>query len=209
MIDQRGKVNPTIHRGTGAGTDKASKIDPVFSRGMLAALPNLRAFAISLCGNTDQADDLVQDTVVKAWDHADRFQEGSNLRAWLFTILRNTYFSHYRKRRREFEDKDGARAAELVALPSQQAHVDLEDFRRALETLPIEQREALILVGAAGFSYEEAAEICKCAVGTLKSRVNRARVRLSRMLAIASSSDFGAGGVLDAVVTPARIGRLG
>lgn len=186
-----------------------TEISPKFKRELLAALPNLRAFAISLCGNTDHADDLVQDTMVKAWDNAARFQEGSNLRAWLFTILRNTYFSYYRKHRREFEDRDGARAAELVILPNQDAHVDLEDFRRALETLPIEQREALILVGAAGFSYEEAAAISKCAVGTLKSRVNRARARLTRKLAINSASDFSAGAAIEAVVAQTHVTRLG
>ena len=181
---------------------------PAFKSDLLALLPNLRAFAISLCGNADQADDLVQDTLVKAWDHMDSFQEGSNLRAWLFTILRNTYFSQYRKRRREFEDRDGSKPTELAVLPGQQSHVDLQDFRRALDTLPPDQREALILVGAAGFSYEEAASICDCAVGTIKSRVNRARARLTQSLAITSAHDFGPEAVIESVVAQGRGSRL-
>lgn len=177
-----------------------------FKSGLLALLPNLRAFAISLCGNADQADDLVQDTLVKAWDHMASFQQGTNLRAWLFTILRNTYFSQYRKRRREFDDRDGSRVAELAVLPGQQSHVDLQDFRRALDTLPPDQREALILVGAAGFSYEETASICGCAIGTIKSRVNRARARLSQSLAITSVHEFGAEAVIESVVAQGRSG---
>lgn len=164
---------------------------PALKQSLLALIPNLRAFAISLCGDADRADDLVQDTLVRAWDHLNKFQEGTNLRAWLFTILRNTYFSHYRKRRREVEDKEGARAAELAVLPEQYGHLDLEDFRRALNTLPADQREALILVGAAGFSYEEAANVCGCAVGTIKSRVNRARSRLATLLAVDDVGDLG------------------
>ena len=182
---------------------------PEFRAQLLALLPNLRAFGISLCGSADLAHDLVQDTLVKAWDNIGSFQEGTNLRAWLFTILRNTYFSHYRKRRREFEDRDGSRAMELAVLPTQQAHIDLQDFRRALDLLPPEQREALVLVGAAGFSYEDAASISGCAVGTIKSRVNRARVRLVQLLAITSTDDFGPGAVIESVVSQTRTSRAG
>lgn len=175
-----------------------------FKKELLTLLPNLRAFAISLCSNSDQADDLVQETLVKAWDHMGSFQAGTNLRAWLFTILRNTYFSQYRKRRREIDDRDGTRMSELSVLPAQQSHVDLQDFRQALDTLPPDQREALILVGAAGFSYEETAAICGCAVGTIKSRVNRARARLSQHLSIASASEFGPESVMESVVVQGR-----
>ena len=146
-------------------------------RQCLGLIPNLRAFAVSLCGDIERADDLVQETLLKAWNHLDSFQEGTNLRAWLFTILRNTYFSECRRRRREVEDRDGNRAADLSVHPEQPGHLDMQDFRRALDVLPPDQREALVLVGAAGFSYEEAAEISGCAVGTIKSRVNRARAR--------------------------------
>jgi RNA polymerase sigma-70 factor, ECF subfamily len=173
---------------------------PALRQNLLSLIPNLRAFAISLSGDADKADDLVQDTLVRAWDHLDKFQEGTNLRAWLFTILRNTYFSHYRKRRREVEDKEGQRAAELAVLPEQHGHLDLQDFRRALATLPPDQREALILVGAAGFSYEEAANVCGCAVGTIKSRVNRARTRLGQVLMISSGAEFGNDPAIEAIV---------
>ena len=149
---------------------------------MLAQLPTLRAFAVSLCGNFDRADDLVQETLLKAWQHLDKFEEGTNLRAWLFTILRNSYFSELRKRHREVEDVDGKMTASLSVAPAQQGHLDMQDFRKALSTLPADQREALVLVGAAGMSYEEAAGVAQCAVGTIKSRVNRARTKLNEIL---------------------------
>jgi RNA polymerase sigma-70 factor (ECF subfamily) len=149
---------------------------------LLAAVPSLRAFAISLTNNIDRADDLVQDTLVRALANLDRFVPGTNLNAWLFTILRNLFHSDYRKRRREVEDVEGGHAARLAVRPEQGAHMDFEDFRAALAKLQPDQREALLLVGASGFSYEDAAEICGVAVGTIKSRVNRARVRLAELL---------------------------
>lgn len=149
---------------------------------LVTAIPNLRAFAVSLSGNPDRADDLVQETLVKAWASLASFSEGTNLTAWLFTILRNIYYSEFRKRRREAPDPDGSIAARLIAPDSQHAHMDLLDLRDALQKLPLDQREALILVAASGMSYEEAAEICACAPGTMKSRVNRARARLSELL---------------------------
>src|SRR6476620_2495615 len=154
-------------------------------------MTNLRAFAVSLCGDRERADDLVQETLFKAWNHLDSFHEGTNLKAWLFTILRNTYFSERRKRRREVEDADGTYAGRLATHPEQHGHMDMQDFRAVLVRLPDDQREALILVGAAGFSYEEAAGICGCAVGTIKSRVNRARTRLAELLHVNSAEDFG------------------
>lgn len=164
---------------------------PQLKADLIAAIPNLRAFAVSLCGNPDRADDLVQETLVKAWSNLTSFAEGTNLAAWLFTILRNIYYSEYRKRRREVADSDGAIAARLATAPAQTGHMDFLDFREALQKLPPDQREALILVGASGFSYEEAAAICECAVGTIKSRVNRARTRLADLLSIDSADDFG------------------
>ena len=158
---------------------------------MLAAVPSLRAFAISLCGNIDRADDLVQETLLRALSHIDSFEPGTNMPAWLFTILRNLFRSEYRKRRREVEDADGSYAESLTSLPNQTSHLELDEFRRALHLLPADQRESLILVGASGFSYEEAAHICGCAVGTIKSRVNRARTRLAEILTIESADDFG------------------
>jgi RNA polymerase sigma-70 factor, ECF subfamily len=160
---------------------------------LIAVIPNLRAFAVSLCGNPDRADDLVQETLVKAWGNLDSFVEGTNLPAWLFTILRNFYYSEYRKRRREVADSDGAIATRLATAPAQNGHMDLLDLHGALQQLPNDQREALILIGASGLSYEEAAGICGCAIGTMKSRVNRARNRLAEILSIHSSSELGQG----------------
>jgi RNA polymerase sigma-70 factor (ECF subfamily) len=150
---------------------------------LVAAIPNMRAFAISLCGNRDRADDLVQEALVKAWNHLDSFQVGTNLKAWLFTILRNAYFSELRKTKREVADSDGLMAARVAVPAEQHAHLDLKDLAKALAQLPADQREALILVGAEGFSYEEAASISGCAVGTVKSRVNRARAKLAQLMA--------------------------
>jgi RNA polymerase sigma-70 factor (ECF subfamily) len=157
-------------------------IDPSLRDAMLQATPNLRAFAISLTSNVDRADDLVQETLMRAIANIQRFQPGTNMQAWLFTILRNLFHSEYRKRRREVEDADGKYAASLTVQPQQGAHLDFDDLRRALTRLPHDQREALLLVGASGFSYEQAAEICGCAVGTIKSRVNRARTRLAELM---------------------------
>ncbi|MGD9668407.1 MAG: sigma-70 family RNA polymerase sigma factor [Hyphomicrobiaceae bacterium] len=158
---------------------------------LIGAVPNMRAFAISLCGDVDRADDLVQETLVKAWKNIDSFEEGTNLKAWLFTILRNTYFSEVRKRRREVCVDDSAIEQRLTVPPEQQGAADLSDFKKALQQLSDDQREALILVGAEGFSYEEVAEIAGCAVGTVKSRVNRARARLSEILGVDDGSEFG------------------
>ena len=147
-------------------------------------LPALRAFAISLTRNLAAADDLVQDTIVKAWTNLDKFEAGSNLRAWLFTILRNTFYSDRRKRRREVADPDGLHAAALFEKPAHDGRLAFTDFRAAFDRLSPEHREVLILVGASGFSYEEAAEMMGVAVGTVKSRANRARLRLCEMLGL-------------------------
>lgn len=157
-------------------------VEPELRDEILASLPSLRAFAISLSGDYSRADDLVQETLMRAWDHNDRFQRGTNLNAWLFTILRNLFHSEYRKRSREVPDPDGTYASQLQSPPEQDARLDLQDFQQALAKLPPEQREALLLIGAEGFSYEDAAAICNVAVGTIKSRVNRARTRLDELL---------------------------
>ena len=136
-------------------------------------IPSLRAFAWSLSRNPADADDLVQETLTKAWTHRDKFEAGTNLRAWLFTILRNTWYTAVSKRRREVADEDGHHAAALSSQPVQEWAVELTALQGALNQLPPEHREALVMVGAAGLSYEEAAEICGCAIGTMKSRVNR------------------------------------
>lgn len=162
-----------------------------FKREMLATLPSLRAFAVSLTGKHDKADDLVQDTVMKAWAKQSSFEMGTNIKAWLFTILRNEFYSQMRKRGREVQDSDGVFTERLSVHPSQYGSMDLEDFKTALAKLPDDQREAIILIGASGFSYEEAAAICECAVGTMKSRVSRARTRLTELLKISGESDYG------------------
>lgn len=156
--------------------------DNAWRDAVVQLIPALRAFAWSLCRNGSDADDLVQESLTKAWTHRSRFEAGTNLRAWLFTILRNTHYTNAVKRRREVQDEDGSHAATLISFPSQDWNLALQGLQKALQSLPTEHREALILVGAAGLSYEEAAAICGCAVGTIKSRVNRARNRLARLM---------------------------
>ncbi|MFN3868089.1 MAG: sigma-70 family RNA polymerase sigma factor [Hyphomicrobiaceae bacterium] len=153
-----------------------------FQTELAALVPNLRAFARSLCGAPDQADDLVQETLVKAWKSQASFAEGSNLKAWLFTILRNAFLSERRKRKWEVPDSDGEHALQVGVNGGQLGHMDMLDFNKAFEQLPDEQKEALVLIGAEGFSYEEAALMCGCAVGTIKSRVNRARNKLAQIM---------------------------
>lgn len=156
---------------------------------VVALIPALRAFAWSLSHNSADADDLVQDTLIKAWTHRAKFEPGTNLRAWLFTILRNTYYTAVVRRRREVADNDGKHAATLFTAPTQDWSVAMKSLQTALAQLPDEHREALILVGAAGLTYEEAAEICGCALGTIKSRVNRARARLLKIMDASEASD--------------------
>jgi RNA polymerase sigma-70 factor (ECF subfamily) len=152
-------------------------------------IPALRAFAWSLCHNGADADDLVQDTLIKAWSNRDKFEPGTNLRAWLFTILRNTYYSAVVRRRREVRDETGEYANKLKTPATQDWSMAMQALQAALQKLPDEHREALILVGAAGLSYEEAAEICGCALGTIKSRVNRARARLLKIMEAEEAAD--------------------
>jgi RNA polymerase sigma-70 factor (ECF subfamily) len=165
-------------------------MEPALRDEILAAIPELRAFACSLTFNWDRADDLVQETIVRAWASTERFQRGTNLKAWLFTILRNVFYSQHRKLKHEVSD-DGSYASRLTIHPDQQEHVDFQDFKRALLALPARQREALLLVAADGMSYDEAAQVCGVAPGTLKSRVSRARAKLSQILQLAGSEDLG------------------
>ncbi len=159
---------------------------------------SMRAFAISLCRNGATADDIVQDALIKAWSNIDSFEQGTNMRAWLFTIVRNTYFSLHRKRKREVEDVDGVMAEKLSQKPEHDGRLALKDFAVAFDELNDEQREALVLVGAQGFSYEEAAEMCGVALGTIKSRVNRARAQLADLMDL---DDDGSIDITDAVTT--------
>ncbi|MEZ0243214.1 MAG: sigma-70 family RNA polymerase sigma factor [Sphingomonas sp.] len=162
--------------------EHVSLSDPEFKQQLALVIPHLRAFGRSLSGNRDTADDLVQETLLKAWAARKRFQAGTNMRAWTFIILRNLYLSQMRRARFKGEWDDLVADRILAAPASQDRHVELADMQRALMHLPQPQREALILVGAGGFAYEEAAEICGVAVGTIKSRVARGRVALEALL---------------------------
>lgn len=175
---------------------------------MLACIPSLRAFATSLVGTRDRADDLVQETLMKAWANIGSFRTGTNMRAWLFVILRNAFYSSCRKTKREVPDPDGRHSDSLVQHPGQTGHLDFEDFRQALAQLPEDQREALVLIGASGFSYEEAAEICGCAIGTVKSRVNRARNRLAEILCVESAEEYGPDQSIQAAVSMSSVSTV-
>ena len=153
-----------------------------FTSGLLATVPALRAFAISLTGRSDRADDLVQETILKAWAASASFQPGSNMKAWLFTILRNHAMTQFKRRAREVEDVDGVIAGNVQSRAEQEGHMALNEMRQALASLPEDQREAVLLVGAAGFSYEEVAEMCGTVVGTIKSRVSRGRATLAHLM---------------------------
>jgi RNA polymerase sigma-70 factor, ECF subfamily len=157
---------------------------------LISTIPNLRAFAISLCKDASRADDLVQETLVKAWTNLESFEMGTNFKAWVFTILRNTYFSEIRKRRGEVEDVDGAQAGRQYDLPGQQAAMEFADFAKAFRSLRNDHKEALLLVGAEGFSYTETAEITGVAEGTVKSRVHRARTALTKLLGLDPEENF-------------------
>lgn len=150
----------------------------------------MRAFALNLTRNAALADDMVQDALVKAWTRMETFEDGTNLRAWLFTIVRNNYYSHHRKARREVPDIDGAYAATLSQKPDHDGRLQMLDFEDAFSRLSDEQREALTLVGAEGFSYEDAAQMCGVAVGTIKSRVNRGRARLADLMGLSENESL-------------------
>jgi RNA polymerase sigma-70 factor (ECF subfamily) len=181
----------------------AAKGDVRHPRDRLADhLPSLRAFAISLCRNGSQADDLVQETILKAWSNIDKFDPATNLEAWLFTILRNTFFSSLRKSRREVADSDGTHAAGMFEKPAHDGRLAFGDFLRAFDHLSPEHREVLILVGASGYTCEEAADMMGVAVGTVKSRASRARKRLAELMHLAEGEDVigGTDGATAAVI---------
>jgi RNA polymerase sigma-70 factor, ECF subfamily len=169
---------------------------------LAGAIPKLRAFAISLARDVSRADDLVQDTILKAWSNMDKFDPATNLDAWLFTILRNTFYSSLRKTRREVQDTDGIHAAQLSVKPDHDGRLAFQEFQRAFDQLTPEHREVLILVGASGFSCEEAAGMMGVAIGTVKSRASRARKRLSELLHLEDGEDMfsGTDGATQAVV---------
>jgi RNA polymerase sigma-70 factor (ECF subfamily) len=156
--------------------------DEAFRRELVGLIPHLRAFARTLCGDPTAADDLAQDAMLKAWDARASFEMGTNMKAWTFMILRNQFYSEKRRSWRQTQLDQEAAERTLVAVDDPEAPVALDELRQGLAMLPLEQREALVLVGAGGFAYEEAAAICECAVGTVKSRVSRARRALQGIL---------------------------
>lgn len=162
------------------GADPA--MEDTFKRELVALIPHLRAFARTLTGDPTAADDLAQDAMIKAWDARASYQMGTNMKAWTFMILRNQFYSEKRRSWRQTQLDQEAAERTLVAVDNPEAPVALDELRLGLAMLPAEQREALILVGAGGFAYEEAADICGCAVGTVKSRVSRARRSLQAIL---------------------------
>jgi RNA polymerase sigma-70 factor (ECF subfamily) len=149
---------------------------------MVALVPQLHTFARSLTRDGVRADDLVQEALMRAFSNIDRFRPGTNLKAWLFTIVRNEHYSQLRRRKFEAHGVDTDLLPEPSVPPDHDGKLELRDLNRALAALSPGQRTALILVSASGFSYEEAAAICDCAVGTIKSRVARARETLLQML---------------------------
>ena len=157
--------------------------DASFKRELAAMLPHLRAFGRSLCGNADLADDLVQETMLKAWKAREQYVPGpSSMKSWAFVILRNCFLSQMRRKKFTAEYDEQAAERLLVAPDDQGDSLHLADVQRALLMLPVDQREALVLIGAGQLSYEEGAAICNCAVGTMKSRVSRARAALQAIL---------------------------
>ncbi|MGE0665306.1 MAG: sigma-70 family RNA polymerase sigma factor [Sphingomonadales bacterium] len=165
-----------------AGQDDPPDVlsDPDFTEQLELIIPHLRGYARSLCRSAPQADDLVQDALLRAWSARARFRAGTNFKAWIFVILRNVFLSGMR--RLKFEQGPVGDAPEIAAPAAQHGHMELLATRDALARLAPSRREALMLVGAAGMSYEEAAEICGCAVGTIKSRVSRARSELQKLI---------------------------
>lgn len=165
-----------------APAPQTAERDRAFKAALVALIPQLRAFARSLTGDPAAADDLAQDAMLKAWDARASFELGTNMKAWAFMILRNQFYSDKRRSWRQSQLDQEAAERTLVATDDPASPIALDELRLALAKLPAEQREALVLVGAGGFAYEEAAEICGCAVGTVKSRVSRARRAVEEIL---------------------------
>jgi RNA polymerase sigma-70 factor (ECF subfamily) len=181
------------------------RLDPALQNAMLAAVPDMRAFALSLCHRRDRVDDLVQEALLRAIGNIQSFTPGTNMTAWLFTILRNNFINECRKNRHEVSDVEGYFVGTMTSQPEQDMRLQLDDFRDALAQLPDDQREAVVLVGAAGLSHEEAAKICRCAVGTIKSRVYRGRMRLAELMSVAGSQDLGPDRAIQAALSSGNL----
>jgi RNA polymerase sigma-70 factor (ECF subfamily) len=176
-------------------------LDPTLQSAMLAAVPAMRDFAMSLCRRSDRAEDLVQESLLRAIANIEQFRPGTSMPAWLFTILRNHFLNDYRKSRREVYDVDGYLVGTMTSQPAQEAHIQLDELEHALAQLPDVQREAVMLVACAGLSYDEAAERCHCAVGTVKSRLFRARARLAEVMSIDGPQELGPDRAIQAALT--------
>ena len=175
-----------------------------FRAEFLTMVPRLYNFAMSLCRNPAQADDLVQDTLMRGWRSRTLYVSGTNLGAWLFTIMRNAFYSQQRKSQREVADSDGGYAERLATVPEQSSHVDLKDAQTALAALAPPMRQALLLVAVESLSYEEAAAVMNCRIGTVKSRVWRARAQLAQMLGYAGTEIGSDGMTLSAMSASSR-----
>ena len=168
----------------GSPASDATDVDPdkLFRDQLVALLPSLRAFARGLCRHREMADDLAQDTMMRAWAARESYTQGSNFRAWMFMIMRNQFYTTLRKNSRTTSLDPEVAERVLVVAPAQHNGINVDDVAKALQKLPAEQREVLLLIGANGLSYEEAAEIMGCAMGTVKSRLARGRAALTALI---------------------------
>lgn len=186
------------------GNTRIGPLTTSMQEAMLSVVPSLRAFAIYLCGSVDRADDLVQETLARAIANINSFQPGTNLRGWLTTILRNHYLSETRKRKNEVEDVEGRCVEGMKSIPEQHSRVEFGEFLTVFSTLPNNQQEALLLVGALGLRYDEAAAMCGTGVATIRSRIHRARTQLTKLLAIGGAAEFGPDDCTRAVLNAAQ-----
>ncbi|KQT58539.1 hypothetical protein ASG52_21965 [Methylobacterium sp. Leaf456] len=182
LFEAEAKAEAKARTRPGAKAAKKRLVDPGLREALVECVPPLRVFALSLCGNPARAEDLVQEALVRAWANREKFEAGTNFSAWIFTILRNHFYSECRRTRREVEDAEGHHAAALTTPAEQEHAVALGSVMALIHTLPAPQRQALLLVGADGHTYEEAAARLDCQVGTVKSRVSRARRFLAESL---------------------------
>jgi RNA polymerase sigma-70 factor, ECF subfamily len=171
-----------------------------FQDRLLAAVPSMRAYARMLCRNMDQADDLVQETLMLAWEHREKLRDLDKLKPWLLAILRNTYFVNWRRSKRELPDPDGKETSRIAVAPNQIVETVLCDVITALDQLVPDQREALVLIYVQQLSYEEAAVVAECPIGTLKSRLNRGREKLIALLRLDENEEICADALMSAVI---------
>lgn len=191
-----------------ASEERTALSDRDFKRALADVAPHLRAFARGLCGCRDRADDLAQETMLRAWSARERYAAGTNFKAWTFTILRNHFYSEARRSRFHGEYDEAMAERTLRAPASQESSLELSDVLRALNAIPHTYREALILVAAGNMSYDEVAEICGIALGTVKSRVCRARAMLSQIIESGQLPDFRSNFVLSGDAIDAFFGEL-